>query len=282
MEQRMFITDLDGTLLRSDATVSEYSIRVLTEAVQRGLTIGYATARSIASSGKIVSAIPWNSPLIVYNGARILDPNTHEELASHMLKPQITNEVIEFGRRHGLCPFLFLMDSSGREKVYHEELNRTGDRQFHASRPGDPRFRRMNLLRCPEDADALTITYIGLYDEMASFHEEAIRLFGDAIHVHFMADRYIKEHYFLEYSHPKANKKHALLKWCELMETDPVNVTVFGDQLNDIGMFQAAGTRLAVANAHDSLKLLATGYVNANDEDGVAAYLEKRLVNALD
>jgi 5-amino-6-(5-phospho-D-ribitylamino)uracil phosphatase len=158
--------------------------------------------------------------------------------------------------------------------VFHEELSRSGDRQFWDSRPNDPRFKQTARLSCPNNLRTLIITYIGLLEELQPLKTALLSKFGSAVHYHLMKDQYIEDHYFLEISHAKANKKEGLRMWAELVGCKPEEVTVFGDNLNDTGMFEIAGNRVAVANAHPDLFELSTHTVPCNDDDGVAQYIE--------
>jgi len=84
--------------------------------------------------------------------------------------------------------------------------------------------------------------------------------------------------YFLTILHPLSDKAHALNKVHEYLEVDAKETTVFGDGLNDIGMFKLAGTAVAVNNALDAVKAEATIVLEeTNDEDAVAKYLEKNI-----
>jgi hydroxymethylpyrimidine pyrophosphatase-like HAD family hydrolase len=90
-------------------------------------------------------------------------------------------------------------------------------------------------------------------------------------------DTYLKDQYFLEVSHPLANKGAASLKWAELVDCLPEQVVVFGDNINDIGMFEACGKRFAVSNARPELIKKADSIIASNDEDGVAHYIQELL-----
>lgn len=275
MINKHFLTDLDGTLLRSDATLSDYTISIVTDALSKGIMISYATARSYISSNHIVSVIPWKYPIILYNGAVILDPITQKVIDGCWLDCDTSNEIIRLGRDHSLIPFLFALDEGDKERVLHEELIREGDLQFYRSRPNDPRFGQLQQLECPDTLRTLIITYIGLFEELEPLMAEVQHKFGNKIHTHFMKDSYIENHYFLEFSHKEANKREGLRKWSKLMHCKPHELTVFGDQLNDVGLFEEAGTRIAVSNAHPTIKEMATLVVESNDNNGVAAYLEQ-------
>jgi Cof subfamily protein (haloacid dehalogenase superfamily) len=275
MTNKHFLTDLDGTLLQSDATLSEYTINVICNAMKQGIIISYATARSYISSNKIVSVIPWKYPIVLYNGAVIFDPVSSKVIGGYWLDNETTNQIIEIGRKQGLIPFLFALDEEDKERVFHEKLLRMGDLTFYESRPNDPRFGEMSLLECSDAFRTLIVTYIGLLHELEPLKDEVQRRFGNQVHIHLMKDQYIENHYFLEFSHSKANKKEGLKQWAELMHCMPEDVTAFGDNLNDLGMFETAGTKVAVSNAHPNLIALSTLVVESNDEDGVAKYIHR-------
>lgn len=272
---RHFLTDLDGTLLQSDASLSGYTVNVINHALKQGMIISYATARSYISSNKIVSVIPWKYPVILYNGAVIFDPVSSKVIGGYWLDIETTNEIIKLGKAQSLIPFLFALDDEDKERVLHEKLHRTGDLKFYESRPNDPRFGEVPQLECPDSIRTLIVTYIGLLEELEPLKAEVQQKLGKKVHIHLMRDSYIENHYFLEFSHSMANKKEGLKQWCELMHCQPDEVTVFGDNLNDLGMFEAAGTKVAVSNAHTTLIELSTLVAESNDEDGVAKYIHR-------
>jgi len=275
MKQQFFLTDLDGTLLRSDASLSKYTIDVFTNALESGLIISYATARGFLSSNKAVSAIPWKYPIVLYNGALIYHPVTKSYIEGFGFSNLISNGIIQLGRDMNLIPLLFMLDEQEQECVFHEQLTRIGDLHFYKSRPNDPRFKEVARLACPESHKALVLTYIGEIAELEALKAEITLRYAQDISMHLMKDQYIENHYFLEISHSKANKQHGLELWSQLMHCKPADVTVFGDNLNDLGMFEAAGTRVAVANAHSAITARADFIVESNDKEGVAKYIEK-------
>ena len=69
----LYVSDLDGTLLRSDETTSEYTNSVINNLTDRGMIFSYATARSLITAKKVTSGLRAEIPLIVYNGAFIVD-----------------------------------------------------------------------------------------------------------------------------------------------------------------------------------------------------------------
>ncbi|GAB6926165.1 pyridoxal phosphatase [Paenibacillus sp. JCM 10914] len=275
MNQIAYVTDLDGTLLRRDQTLSPYTIDVMSQALDQGVIVTYATARGHISAQKVVSAIPWKYPAILYNGALIYDALNQKVVDGYWLDQDISNAIIEAGRIHGITPFYFSMDENQRERVLHEELRREGETAFYLSRPNDPRFQQVVSLDCPVRYRTLALTYIGLLDELEPLRLEITERFGDLIHAHMMPDYYIPNHYFLEFSHAKANKSDGLKLWGTHMGIELEHVVAFGDHMNDVGLIEAAGIGIAVRNAHEHIQQLADQIIDSNEMDGVARYIQK-------
>ncbi|MNB88289.1 Pyridoxal phosphate phosphatase YigL [compost metagenome] len=278
MPAEAFITDLDGTLLTSEQKLTDYTVQVITEALDLGALISYATARGYVSAARAVSQIVWKHPLILYNGALIYDGINGKVIDGYWLDPVISGEIIALGREvGGVSPFYFSLDEADCERVLHEPLKRSGEVQFYNSRPGDKRFREVDRLECPDRYRTLIISYIGLFEELQPIRQAALERFGDKLQIHFMKDIYIEEHYFLEFSHPRGNKSDGLKLWAQHMGVETGNITVFGDHVNDMGLFTAAGRGIAVQNAQSELKALAYEVIASNNEDGVATYLKHTL-----
>lgn len=69
----LYLSDLDGTLLRSDQTISAFTARTINELVKRGMFFSYATARSYITASRVTAGMNAHIPLVLYNGAFILD-----------------------------------------------------------------------------------------------------------------------------------------------------------------------------------------------------------------
>ena len=96
----LFITDLDGTLLTANERVSAYSLENLNRLVDEcGLLLTYATARSLNSAAKACWGLRQNLPVILYNGALIMEPNTKRVLLNnHFGCDQLLFLQAEFAR----------------------------------------------------------------------------------------------------------------------------------------------------------------------------------------
>ncbi|MBV8656794.1 MAG: HAD hydrolase family protein [Burkholderiales bacterium] len=270
---RIALTDLDGTLLRPDRTVSTYTVEVLTAWVEAGNVLSFATARSAVGALPMVNAIPWRSPLVVYDGALLYDPLSHRHLASQCLDADTINQVLhDYPLTHSE-PLLFALDAEGRERVLHTPLRLPGPQAFRNTRGDDPRFLEVAELYCPAGWQVLKLLFIGAGTELTALHRDIHAQLGNRIHSHLMHDLYLDGDYTLDISHPHANKHHGTLAWAAHLARTADEIIAFGDNLNDMGLFSAVGTRVAMGNAVDALKARADVVIGTNEEDAVARYL---------
>ncbi len=274
----IFITDLDGTLLRSDQTLSAYTVKVLNTAIQCGHIVSFATARGFFSSMQAVSEVAWKHPVILYNGALLYDVTLKSVIDGYWLSNELTSEIIIRGKSHGITPFHFFLDSDHCERVHHEKLYTFGMTEFLKSRENDPRFCEIERLECPSEQRTLSLNYIGSLEDLIGLKEEVIKDFGSKISIHIMKDYYIPNQYFLEFSHPFASKKGGLKLWAKHMGVETDDICIFGDNLNDLGLFEVGGKKIAVSNSHEDILKLADEVVGSNNEDGVAKYMDAFLL----
>lgn len=270
---KYFLTDLDGTLLSSDATLSAYTISTLKKLLEEDIVVSFATARSYSSAIAVVKEVPWKYPMVLYNGAILYDPAEHKIIDGFLLTAAEANEIIEIGKQFNLMPLLYVLDEQDEETVFHEELTTYGMMEFLKSRKGDPRYKLVDKLECKKQHRALALTYIFEKETLEPLMKAVRERFGDKIHISLVKDTYIENQYFLEFGHANADKKNGIKLWANHMDCQVSQITVFGDNSNDMGMFETAGNSVAVSNAKKELIALAKHITLSNDEDGVVKYI---------
>ena len=80
---QLYISDLDGTLLQDDATLSSFARQQLTRLIEADVQITFATARSIVSASQILQGVSFRLPAICVNGTYISDFHTHKHLSEY-------------------------------------------------------------------------------------------------------------------------------------------------------------------------------------------------------
>lgn len=265
----LYVSDLDGTLLRSDERTSEYTNNVINSLTERGMFFSYATARSLITAKKATSGINAKIPLIVYNGAFVIDNLSDDILIENYFDDGV-NLVLEDLFANKVYPIVYAY-IDGKEKFsFIPELCSRGTNKFLESRKGDI---RTNAVEKINDLRSGKIFYITCIDEAEKL-EPLYKKYKDSYHCVYQTDIYTKEQW-LEIMPLNASKARAIKQLQSLLKCE--KLVVFGDGKNDIDMFELADESYAVENAHEDLKRIATSIIASNDEDGVAKWLDEKI-----
>ena len=266
-DKTLYVSDLDGTLLRGNETTSAYTDSVINSLVEQGMHFSYATARSFATASKVAKGIRAKVPLIVYNGALIIDNHTQEIILSHFFDAHEVAEIREALQKSQIEPIVYSF-INGVEKFSYLPNTASQEMQvFLDSRKGD--FRDHPLMDAAE-LFAGKVFYFACIDAA----EKLFPVYQCLQSTHHCI--YQKEFYsgnqWLEILPLQASKANAILQLKKHLNCN--RVIAFGDGKNDISMFQISDECYAVENAVDELKEIATGIIPSNDQDGVAKWLE--------
>jgi hydroxymethylpyrimidine pyrophosphatase-like HAD family hydrolase len=197
-----------------------------------------------------------------------------EIINMHTLDKDIGDAVVETGSDFGIDPFVIGIRKGAKAEsfLYPRRLNEYQKSVLKGYRD-DPRLQFNPTNRTMEKN--LKIVYFEEGTILKPLAERLKKDFGDAIEVKLSPEKY-GGGYFLTILHPQGDKAHALEEVAAFTGSDLSDMTVFGDSINDLGMFAKAGRAVAVANALDEVKSAADIVLeHTNDEDGVAQYLER-------
>lgn len=263
----LYVSDLDGTLLRSNEVTSEYTNNVINSLTERGMIFSYATARSLITAKKVMNGIDAKIPLIVYNGAFVIDNVTEDIMIANYFDDSVY-EVLNELFANKIYPIVYAY-IEGKEKFsFVPELCTVGMKKFINSRNGDI---RTNIVNTTNDLKAGDIFYITCIDEPNKL-KPIYDKYKYRFHCVYQTDIYTNEQW-LEIMPLVASKSNAIKQLQSFLECE--KLVVFGDGKNDIDMFKLADESYAVQNAHEDLKKYATAIISSNNDDGVAKWLEQ-------
>lgn len=261
----LYVSDLDGTLLRSNERISEYTSNVINHLTDTGMIFSYATARSLITAKKVTKGLNAKIPLIVYNGAFVIDNRTEEIIIANYFDNSVY-ELLNDLFNNEVYPIVYAY-VNGKEKFsFVPELCTAGMKMFLESRKGDI---RTNAVKSTADLGSGDIFYITCIDEPLKLRP-LYEKYKSAFHCVYQTDIYTGEQW-LEIMPASASKSNAVKQLKSLLGCE--RLVVFGDGKNDIDMFELADESYAVQNAHEDLKKTACGIIPSNDEDGVAKWL---------
>ena len=261
----LYLSDLDGTLLRSDQRTSHFTNETINRLVEKGMMFSYATARSYHTASKVTAGMNATMPLIVYNGAFIVDNATGKVLHAVFFAENEAKEIMAALDGAGIAPIVYSV-ADGRERMaYVPEKMHPAGKAFMETRKGDVRDTPLTddaeLLR----GDTFYFTCIDTQEKLQPLYER----FRDKYRCVYSRDIY-SESQWLEIMPREAAKASAARRLMKLRGCK--RMVAFGDHVNDLDMFALADECYAVANAVPELKAAATGIIGSNDEDGVARW----------
>jgi len=265
----LYVSDLDGTLLRSDETVSEFTCQTIHELVEKGMLFSYATARSYHTAHKVTQGLDARIPIIVYNGTFVKDNVTGEILISNYFEDDI-KEVIRHLLENDIYPIVYAFINNEEKFSFVLEKCHQGAKDFIKTRSGDSRVNEVFDIHDLYQGNIFYITCIDEKEKLEPFYHQ----YKDQYHCLFQEDIYTQEQW-LEIMPLQASKSNAIKQLKNYLNCD--KVVVFGDGLNDIDMFEMADECYAVENAMKELKQIATAVIDSNNNDGVAQFLKERI-----
>ena len=267
----LYVSDLDGTLMRNDETISAYTERTLNKLIGEGLAFTYATARSVESARTITGGLKLKLPVVTRNGTVLADNSTGRHLEKALftedevrLLKELLPELPEYG-------FVSCFIGDEMIKTYIPGKHTPGMEKYLRKNEHDLRLRQaadFDSLFCGQPG---YVTLIDDREKIAPIYERVRDYPGwECL---FQKDTYWDE-YWLEICPQNCTKARAILKLKETFGFE--KLVVFGDSVNDLSMFRSADESYAVANALEELKEAATAVIGSNEEDAVADFLKAR------
>lgn len=275
------ITDLDGTLLNTIGQLDGAARRTISQLIASGHLFTIATARSPLSVNRIFEDIPLQLPMILLNGALLLDSNGQTILADNPLTYEEKSKLLETEQKFGITGFKCL-SVNGQLRYSLPFASLTWDRFIHSN---GLQLDQSLIIDASQVEDPKTaILYVYYADDHASRLNQLNQSFlGDCdLATDFYQDRYLPDAWFLElFSHRTAKGTFVP----QLMEHSRADLSVaYGDSSNDLSLFATVDFSCAVANATVTVKRAAHRIIGSNEENGVPTFIEEGLwrdLNAL-
>ncbi|GAC1657375.1 MAG: sugar-phosphatase [Ktedonobacteraceae bacterium] len=268
---KMLVIDLDGTLLNPEGKITSATIKSVQMAQEAGIVVTLATARRYCNTAKIASELLLAGPIILYDGAEIVQHPQGSILYTRPIEAQIAQEAVNVLVRHGVQPVVHPNDGQV-EEVWTElaeqdslELNA----YFEVYRQKIRRMPYQNL--CAGNSDPLRV--------VAFTSEEAIQRVIPEIATLPCSWTMIKRGSYgcaeLVVMDKGCTKASGVAALAQVLSIPMSEVMAIGDNNNDIAMLQAAGWGVAMGQAAEHVKAAADAVTTSNAEDGVAQAIER-------
>jgi Cof subfamily protein (haloacid dehalogenase superfamily) len=259
---RVVATDCDGTLLRSDGTVSNRTRGVLAAVEEAGTTVILVTARPPRWMHELADVVGGHGIALCGNGAFTYDVAERRVVEHRLMDAQTVRELLEEVRA-ALPEVTFALESLegfAREPEF---------RRVSGRRDGEWLVGTVAEMLAHPPGKILVRHPDWPVDELHRRVSEVVGSRGEVSHSGAAG--------LAEIGAAGVTKGLALTSWCEDHGVAADQVWAFGDMPNDLPMLAFAGRSFAVANAHPAVREAATDSCPANDDDGVATVLEEAL-----
>ena len=257
---RLIATDLDGTLLRSDGSISPRTRDAIRAAEDRGLAFAFVTARPPRYIEDLAEAAGVTGMAVCSNGAILYDIAGRAVLHRQRLAPEIARELVA-AIRSALPEISFAVEhghSLAYEPGFPVFAEDSSPRVDHVDAFCDEDLIKLLLHHPEHQADALALLVKAAVGERAQvIHSGGLQI--------------------IEVAAAGVSKAAGLARLCDALNIDGAEVIAFGDMPNDLPMLHFAGRAVAVANAHTEVLAVADEVTASNDEDGVAQRIEALL-----
>lgn len=283
---KLIALDVDGTLLTSRYAITPRTHLALKTAMERGIKVTLATGRFYWSAYRIARYLPVNAPIVCCDGALVRDVFTGEVLHYNSISVELAREILDLARFfQDLYVQIFLEDRqicAGRNYrvTWMKELFKALlFRRFCFS--GYINFMRDLVMMPVENAGNIKkakeilktppakIELYGKPETLLAIQDKAKGIFGQSVSMRMNSENELD---ILAAGVSKSTGVSFLARYFNIKREE---ILAFGDNLNDIEMLEYAGLGIAMGNAPCEVKQKADLVTESNDEEGIAAFLEK-------
>ena len=259
---KLIASDMDGTLLRSDRTISEKTVNTIRSLKQKGVKFVLSTGRPLVAVEKYNELLELNGPAIIYNGAQIYDFASKKIIFEKYLDFADAKFIWDEGLKRNVEMYLWA------ENVLYTNL--VNDRIYEYTGESRAAFKKLENINEISDKKVTKI----IWDDSGDIIEKYVKEL-DEIGFYEKVNYCSSMLRFLEFFNKDTSKKVAIQKLEEIYNITKDEIIAIGDGNNDIEMISYAGLGVAMGNADDKVKSIAKIVTTTNDEEGVLNVIDK-------
>jgi Cof subfamily protein (haloacid dehalogenase superfamily) len=261
---RLVVSDVDGTMVTTDKVLLPSTIAAAHKLREAGIHLALVSSRPPRGMMFIQEELGLTGPLGGFNGGTILGPDS-SVIEENVVPEQAVRITLDLLARRGVGAWLF------------------ADNQWIIKDPqGDYVPKELRTVRFAPTVVADFEPYIARCGKVvgASAKFDILAECEEELHLllHGMATAHRSQKYYLDLTHPDANKGtalHAIAKWYGI---DPAEVACIGDMTNDVPMFHVAGLSIAMGNAPPAVAAEAMMHTESNEKDGWAEAIDRHVL----
>lgn len=273
--RRLFVSDLDGTLLNKEAQLSDETVAIINEGLECGMNFTISTARTPTTALKIIEKLNLRLPVMMMNGVLVYDIASKRYIKKEVMDNSVVMVLLGLIKVKGLDCFLYGLDNE-QFVAYYDSVESTSLNYFRNERimKYDKKFTEVEDLSLVAGRDIIYCMLREPKEKLEGLYRELSVVKG--VKAEFYPDIYSDDYYMLEIYSDQASKKEAVNYLRGNGRYD--SVVGFGDNLNDKALREACDYFYAVANAHPEIQELADSVIPSNEENGVARFIQQMMM----
>lgn len=265
---RLMMSDVDGTLVTEAKDLTPRATQAVFQLREAGLKFTVISSRPPFGLQSLIRDLHIDQPVVAFNGGLIVQPDG-EVLKSHLIPADLLPEMLACLREYHLSArlytreqWLILPEKQAHPHLQHEIC--TLEAEPVVVDDFTPYLNR-----------AFKLTGVSDDHQAVAQCQQAMRQkLGDRASV------FRSQPYYLDTTHPLANKGHAVEFVAKKLNISPAEIAVIGDMPSDVPMFEKAGLSIAMGNADDSVKERANYATDSNESDGFAKAMERYILKS--
>jgi len=266
---RLLLSDVDGTLVKMDKTLTPRSIDAVHALHDAGIHFAVTSGRPPMGMSMLIEPLSLRTPLAAFNGGLVVEPELKMDVLEQRVIPdELVAPTIELLESHELSVWVYqgadwlVRDSEGPHVAHESNTDQFAPkvvRSFEGVESGVAK-----IVGVSDDHDAIAAAGTAAHDE-----------FGD----HVSASR--SQPYYLDVTHPQANKG-GVVKFLSAKYGIPTDeIATIGDMPNDVLMFAHSSLSIAMGNADREVQRAARRVTTTNDEEGFANAVHRFILESL-
>jgi Cof subfamily protein (haloacid dehalogenase superfamily) len=259
---RVLLADVDGTLVTKEKELTKETLAAARELQAAGITLAITSGRPPRGMAMLIEPLALSGPIAGFNGGVFVNPDL-SVIESHPLDRALAREALDRILKSGLDAWVYTDD---------EWLIRNKDAPHVAREAWTVKFEARVVPDFTDEHLSHAVKIVGVsddYDHVARTEQEVRGALGSR------ASAARSQPYYLDVTHPKANKGEVVRWLARTMAITPAEIATIGDMPNDVLMFKAGGLSIAMGNASKEVQGEADAVTDTNEAEGFAKAVRK-------
>ncbi len=263
---KLLLADVDGTLVTKDKQLTDRAVAAVRALRQRGIAFAITSGRPPRGMTMLFGPLAIDTPIAGFNGGLWVNPDL-SQIEARNVPRDVADRSVKMLTDAGLDAWVY----SGEEWLVHKK-----DAPHVSREAWTVKFEPRETGDFGSALDS-AVKIVGVSDDLGLM-EQTEKQVQDALGASASAAR--SQPYYLDITHPQANKGAALSFLAKRLGLDTRQIATIGDQPNDTLMFRESGMSIAMGNASEAVRKLATHVTSSSEEEGFARAVERFILGA--